>query len=222
MWLHLETAGDLFISDILKAACSTYRLALHLIFWPQYHFYTIMCELDVFKTCFFSPRLWDGTALGNRCGHPDHDVESFFRMQLPTQTCQWTSTPNSTRWDLATLPESMGGGDLLLLRHAKCLQGIMRADGTFPPVFYMISFSSAGCSLLIFPACCWGERSEKWCTVSGLRQSFLTTRPLRVAEWTRAKYSRRWTNGMAWECVCVQFVHVGRWISVCKLLVGLS
>lgn len=63
---------------------------------------------------------------------------------------------------------------------------------------------SAGCSSFVLSVCCWAEKSGKCCSSSRLRQSFLTTTPLRATEWTSAKYSKtlgQWRGSNVWMCI---------------------
>lgn len=159
----------------------------------------------------------NGTAVENRCGllrwphrwvtFPDAAANTDMPVNFHPQ--QRSLRPFHAVGELGV------GWDLLLLCHAECLHGRIRAEGRgfFPPlVFNLIRLNSAGCSSLVQSACCWAERSGKWRSVSGLRLSFLTTRPLRVTEWTRAKYSQtlgQWHGRSVCMCViCGRQVHM--------------
>lgn len=111
-----------------------------------------------------SSRLRDRAAVENRCGYPDHSVESLFRMKPPTQTCRWRSTFINPHWDLSTLSELYGMGPVDALSCKNVCKARSELKGG------CLRLNSAGCSSLV---CCWAEGSGKWCSVSGLRQSFL-------------------------------------------------
>ncbi len=148
--------------------------------------------------------LRDGTAVENRCGCTDHNVSHFSGCNCQRRHArELPPTPALTK----LFPGCQGvwrGRDLLLLCHAESLQGTKRAEGrVFFPAFYLIRLNSAGCTSLVQSVYGGEERSGKWRSVSGLRQSFQTTRPLRATEWTRSKYSQTLGQWHAGVCVCV-------------------
>lgn len=113
-----------------------------------------------------------------------------------------------------------GGDEVWFLWTYWALSHFSRCSGQhpraseLPSVFYLIWLNSAGNSSI----CSWGVQSGKWCSETRLRQSFLTTTPLRATEWARLNIAGRWANGMQWMCVCVGFVarlklmHVYLWL----------
>lgn len=146
----------------------------------------------------------DGTAVENRCGCNDHNVESVFRMRPPAQTCQWTSTHNSA---LHAVRDS-GGMGLVAAVSCRMFTGQDKRWGRVLPLCFtwLGSIQQVVARLSVYLLL----RREKWKMAFCVRAEavffffFLTTRPLRATEWTRAKYSQtlgQWHGRSV--CMCI-------------------